>query len=159
MFDAILTDRISRYLKQSTSLGRLELLVLLTSSDELRSQADIAKLLRMHPNVMSQVVRRLENLHYGQRERDPKDHRRLLFGPTPEGQKLVKQMRRNRAQLERLFLHPLSDEEIEQLRAILTKIVEGEAAANAMSELEDFGSRLSGSQKLHSQPRAASAAD
>jgi DNA-binding MarR family transcriptional regulator len=151
-FDIILARRLNRYLQVRTDLDRVELSVLVTASEEERSQIEIANLLEIHPNVMTQIVRRLVKLRYAERQKDRKDRRRLLLVPSPAGISLVKRIKRNSGQLLRVLLHPLSDEQIEQLEALVTKLVDGQAEAERLWELEGLGSRLSippREQKLH----------
>jgi len=139
LFESILERRLSRFLRVRTAMDELDFAVLITASEQLHSQVEMAKTLHIHPNVMTQIVRRLGESGYLERKRGS-DKRRFLLTPTPAGLDLVRKVKRANVQLSRLVLHPLSDEQIRQLNEMVTTLVEG--SVDLESELEGLGSRI-----------------
>lgn len=113
--------RMNRYLRKA-DIDIVELGVLIAASEKLQSQVDIATALDIHPNSISQICGRLLRMEYIERRHDPEDRRRLLVSLTPLGHSLVKKTKQAVADLEGLIFYPLSDEQIEQLDALVTKL-------------------------------------
>jgi DNA-binding MarR family transcriptional regulator len=139
-FEAILDQRIRRYLN-NTHIDLLDLGVLITASEESRSQIELAKLLEIHPNVMTRISGRLEQMKLIERKAGD-DKRRLMVTPTPEGLSLVRRIKRNDAKALGKVLHPLSPEQIEQLDALVTRLIEGNLDARVLADIEGLGSQL-----------------
>jgi DNA-binding MarR family transcriptional regulator len=146
-FDDIVEKRLRRYLQDHIGLDQHDISVLIAATEEPRSHIAIAKVLHLHPNVMTTIANRLTEAKLLERKPDGKDKRRLLLAPTAQGAKLASQIRRTRHEIRRLVLHPLSEEKINQLEAILDEFLNGNAGAEEaekrMKELDGLGKRLS----------------
>lgn len=71
------------------------------------------------------VLGRLEAKGWVRREADLADRRRKLLWVTPEGERIVQQMRRGVARTQSRILGPLNAAEREQLIKLLAKLVAG----------------------------------
>jgi DNA-binding MarR family transcriptional regulator len=138
-FDAILSRRLNQYLRGTTGLDRTELLILVTAREEQHSQKELAQLLSLHENVMTQVVRRLEQKLLITRTPDPRDRRRLVLLPTARAKRVVKKVLSVSAKVLHELLYPLSDEQIQQLDLIMKRLIT-ETRWKELHSLEEDGS-------------------
>jgi DNA-binding MarR family transcriptional regulator len=136
-FDAILSRRLNQYLRATTGLDRTELLVLVTAREEQRSQKELAQTLSLHENVMTQVVRRLEQKLLITRAPDPRDRRRLVLLPTARAKRLVKKVLSASAKVTHELLYPLSDEQIQQLYLVVNTLISETRWKELHSQEED----------------------
>ena len=144
-FTDIVNKRADRYLKGHIGLDQFDISVLVVAAEKPRSHIAIAKVLHIHPNVMTTIANRLTEANLLDRRADSKDKRRLLLMPTALGAKLASQILRNKDEIRGLVLNPLSFEKIEQLEAILDEFLNAgaEEAETRLTRLEGLGKRLS----------------
>ena len=138
-FDAILSRRLNQYLRGTTGLDRTELLILVTAREEQHSQKELAGLLSLHENVMTQVVRRLEQKQLITRAPDPRDRRRLVLIPTARAKRLLKKVLSVSDKVLHELLYPLTDEQIQQLDSIMQRLI-GQTRWKELHGLEEDGS-------------------
>lgn len=102
------------------SANAYDVLIQLALAPEKRLRMrDLADEVLMSHNGLSGVVGQLEADGLVARERDTQDGRVVYAGLTPEGQKVLRAANRSHlARVRELFLDRLSDEQLEQLRAI-----------------------------------------
>lgn len=79
------------------------------------------------------VIARLEAKGLLRREADPKDKRRKLLTATQEGENVVSAMKAAVSDVQNQIMHPLNDNEAEQLTNLLKKLVAGHDGLQAKS--------------------------
>lgn len=109
-------------LKRSHQLPRSGYDVLLQlgrARDRTLRMSELADEVLMSHNGLSRVVGQLEAAGLVTRERDPRDGRAVHVGLTPEGRTTLRAANVSHiARVRELFLDRLSDEQLQQLRAI-----------------------------------------
>ncbi len=88
------------------------------------TQGAIADALGYDKGQLVGLLDELEHVSLVERRRDPDDRRRQLVQITPEGKKALARLRRLSAKLEDDFMSSLSEEERQQLHALLLRLAE-----------------------------------
>lgn len=83
---------------------------------------DIARVLSISSGAATQHVEALEKLGHVQRQANPDDKREIFVTLTPEGKKVYEGIMQRRRELLCEVFGPLSDEELAQFAALITKI-------------------------------------
>jgi DNA-binding MarR family transcriptional regulator len=83
---------------------------------------DIAHVLSISSGAATQHVEALEKLGNVERHANPNDKREIFVTLTPEGKKAYQNIMRARRELLSEVFSPLSDEELAQFAALITKI-------------------------------------
>lgn len=86
-------------------------------------QVTVASRVAFDAATSGSVIGRLEARGWVRRESDTRDRRRKLLWITPEGEKAALQMRGAAQRVQERLMAPLSDEEGEQLKVLLAKLV------------------------------------
>jgi DNA-binding MarR family transcriptional regulator len=136
-----LARRISTeiHANQRLRLGHTAALACLADRGPL-SQRDLSESLRFDPGDIVGIVDTLEELEFVVRGRDPRDRRRHAVKITPAGREALREGRERLARLDAALFAPLSADEIDQLRALLLRVLAYhdprfvEAAARAATE-------------------------
>jgi DNA-binding MarR family transcriptional regulator len=88
------------------------------------SQQDLARMLRMHPSRLVQLLDALEHRRLVERRESPRDRRLYAVHLTPEGERLFEQISRIADDHNRRMCAGLTEAESRQLAQLLTRIVE-----------------------------------
>jgi DNA-binding MarR family transcriptional regulator len=101
----------------------------LLSSDQPRSQSELAQLLGKAPAIVVDIVDSLESRGLARRERDPSDRRRSVVGITDEGRSALVRADALVAQVEQYGLAGLDEDERALLHRLLQQAAVDPAAA------------------------------
>lgn len=116
----------ARYERETHSYGivprHLGVLLLTTRRGAMR-QSEIADALRLDRTTVTYLVDDLETRGWVQRAPDPDDRRAHAVSVTQDGEKVLEELRPHVQAAEQGFLHPLSETEQNQLRALLARLV------------------------------------
>ncbi|HWK26840.1 MAG TPA: MarR family winged helix-turn-helix transcriptional regulator [Solirubrobacter sp.] len=103
-------------------------ITLVNLRDGARSQQDLCVSLHLDPNNCVLLLNDLERDGYVERRRDPADRRRHIVELTPAGRKAMLAAERALESLEDEVLGALTPAEREQLRGLLARALDAEAA-------------------------------
>ena len=92
-------------------------------------QSALASLVAFDKSTLGVVVDKLEKRGMLKRTRDAVDKRRYSLKITPKGNSLLDSMQKSTLKSETELLSPLSDAEQKKLKALLSKLLEGNAGA------------------------------
>lgn len=109
---------------------------MLALHDGLR-QKDLAYLLAITPQALGEVLAKLEKAGYITREKDENDRRATIVKLTDEGRKKAEEAAEKREKEAEDYFSVLTDEEIEQLAAILDKLDADRKGKDEDAEDED----------------------
>jgi DNA-binding MarR family transcriptional regulator len=102
--------------------------ILLAASESRLKQGVLARSLGINKNAMVHLVDNLELRRLIKRVPNPDNRRERLIEITPKGKHIVDDIRSNTEEYVRWGYAPLTDAQIEQLRTLLTIIIEADAA-------------------------------
>lgn len=120
----------------SISRGQLELLFTIHHTQPTTAK-DLAKLLRLTPGAISQVVEELAEQGLIGREIDSADRRRQVLNVSDEGNKLIKAFEKRRHDVMNRVIQDLTDEELATWLKIHRKMInEFETAHNQQKQKE-----------------------
>lgn len=105
-------------------------LVIQLLGDATLSQRELADRMHVEPPTITRMVQRLETAGIVERSADLRDARVSRVRLTPQGQALRDPVERIRTELEAHTINGLSDDELAQLRALLTKVLDNLAPNN-----------------------------
>jgi MarR family transcriptional regulator, lower aerobic nicotinate degradation pathway regulator len=86
------------------------------------SQQELCAATGIDSGNMVELLDGLEALRYAQRARDPRDRRRYVVTVTPRGHTALAELRQAVEEYNARFLSPATEQEREQLAAILSKL-------------------------------------
>ncbi len=94
-------------------------------------QRTVGTLLGVDPSDMVEMVERLVDAGWVERERDPSDRRRYLLTPTPQGRSMFELARREERRLREALLAPLDAPRREEWRELL-RLLHGHMRAGGL---------------------------
>jgi MarR family transcriptional regulator, lower aerobic nicotinate degradation pathway regulator len=89
---------------------------------EVLPQQQLTRIMGVDPRNAVAVIDELEARRLIARRPDPSDRRRYNVSLTPTGRRMIRDLRRNGARLEREMFEPLSDPERSSLHLLLLKL-------------------------------------
>ena len=129
--------RMALFCEKKYDLELNLLLILLAASDSHLQQGILAGSLGINKNAMVFLIDNLEIRRLIKRVANPDNRREKIIECTPEGRRIVAEIKTNYPEIVRWGLHPLTDIQIEQFGLLLAQIIEGESAAKAPLPLAD----------------------
>ena len=90
------------------------------------TQAEIASMLDMRQQSVSEALEKLEQNGYIRREQSPENRRKVLIYVTEEGRAMQKELKARREQMADAYFSCLSEQEKDALYIILSKLNERE---------------------------------
>ena len=104
-------------------------LILLASSESHLQQGILASNLGINKNAMVFLIDNLEIRRLIKRIANPDNRREKIIECTPEGRRIVAEIKTNYPEIVRWGLYPLTDAQIEQFGILLAQIIEGDSSA------------------------------
>jgi DNA-binding MarR family transcriptional regulator len=112
-------------------------LILLAASESHLQQGILAGSLGINKNAMVFLIDNLEIRRLIKRVANPDNRREKIIECTPEGRRIVAEIKTNYPEIVRWGLYPLTDAQIEQFGMLLAQIIEGESSAKPPLPLAD----------------------
>ena len=107
-------------------LAREHILFLIARHEGGIHQKDLIEMMHVNPSTMSEFVNKLEDGGYIVRTVDPEDKRATLLTLSEKGEARIAELKEERGERFRDLFKDLSEEEKEQLLALLTKALGNE---------------------------------
>ncbi|MEV8631305.1 MarR family transcriptional regulator [Streptosporangium sp. NPDC051023] len=101
-------------------------------------QRTVGTLLGVDPSDMVDMVERLVDAGWVERERDPADRRRYVLTPTPQGRRMFELARQEERRTREALLAPLDERGREEWRALL-HLLHGHMRAGGLDALPPVG--------------------
>ena len=114
----------ANFAKYGLNVGEFEVLAALTRNpDEQLSPKELQKKILISSGGLSNIVNRLESKELISRAQDPSDRRGVIVSLTPAGKELALKVVRTHVAIEADLADGLSEQEREQLTALLKKLI------------------------------------
>jgi DNA-binding MarR family transcriptional regulator len=126
--------------KRGGKRGQGKLLKILAEHTEI-SQKNLQELLGIEPGSMSELVIKLEHKGLISRAKDETDKRMTKLMITDLGLELSKEIDASDSEEDKVLMNSLTDEENEQLKALLTKVLKGWEESYGASPMGRRGNR------------------
>jgi DNA-binding MarR family transcriptional regulator len=97
-------------------------LLMALGEQDILPQLQLSQIMGVDPRNAVPIIDELERNGLIERQPDPQDRRRYNVGITPTGRKVMRDISRSGAKLEREFLKPLSETEQSKLHSLLLKL-------------------------------------
>jgi len=121
--------RMALFCRKKYDLELNLILILLAASESHLQQGILASNLGINKNAMVFLIDNLEIRRLIKRVANPDNRREKIIECTPEGRRIVAEIRTNYLEIVRWGLYPLTDAQIEQFGILLAQIIDGESSA------------------------------